>query len=88
MNGIARFFIILLRIAIGWHFFFEGIDKVESMRRGVTETSRPFSSAGYLNEASGPASKLIKEQIGDPDRGIEKSADTFRRSRRSGANFA
>ncbi len=67
MNGISRFFLILLRIAIGWHFLFEGIDKVESMRRGVTETSRPFSSAGYLNEASGPMSKIIKEQIGDPD---------------------
>ena len=55
MNGISRFFLILLRIAIGWHFLFEGIEKVESMRRGMTETSRPFSSAGYLNEASGPA---------------------------------
>ena len=54
MNGISRFFLILLRVAIGWHFLFEGIDKVESMRRGVTETSRPFSSAGYLNESSGP----------------------------------
>lgn len=68
MNGISRFFLILLRIAIGWHFLFEGIDKVESMRRGVTETSRPFSSAGYLNESSGPLSKVIKEQIGDPDK--------------------
>jgi uncharacterized membrane protein YphA (DoxX/SURF4 family) len=66
MNGISRFFLILLRIAIGWHFFFEGIDKVESMRRGPTETSRPFSSAGYLNESSGPMMPIIKEQIGDP----------------------
>ena len=68
MNGLSRFFLILLRIAIGWHFLFEGIDKVESMRRGVTETSRPFSSAAYLNESSGPLSPYIKEQVGDPDK--------------------
>jgi uncharacterized membrane protein YphA (DoxX/SURF4 family) len=67
MNGMSRFFLILLRIAIGWHFFFEGIEKVESMRRGVTESSRPFSSAAYLNEASGPMAPYIKQQIGDPD---------------------
>jgi uncharacterized membrane protein YphA (DoxX/SURF4 family) len=67
MNGISRFFLILLRIAIGWHFFFEGVEKVESMRRGVTETSRPFSSAAYLNEASGPLAPYIKQQVGDAD---------------------
>jgi uncharacterized membrane protein YphA (DoxX/SURF4 family) len=67
MNGISRFFLILLRIAIGWHFFFEGVEKVESMRRGVTETSRPFSSAAYLNEASGPLAPYIKQQVGDVD---------------------
>lgn len=67
MNGLTRFFLIVLRIAIGWHFFFEGIEKVESIHRGRTETSRPFSSEGYLREASGPFARIIREQIGDLD---------------------
>ena len=67
MNGLARFFLILLRFAIGWHFLFEGIDKVESIRRGPTETSRPFSSEPYLREVSGPLSPYIRQLTGDPD---------------------
>jgi uncharacterized membrane protein YphA (DoxX/SURF4 family) len=67
MNNLTRFFLILLRIAIGWHFLFEGIDKIESIRRGPTETSRPFSSAAYLYESSGPLNSVVKEQVGDPD---------------------
>jgi uncharacterized membrane protein YphA (DoxX/SURF4 family) len=67
MNWLTRFFLVLLRLAIGWHFLFEGIEKVDSMRMGPTETSRPFSSAGYLREATGPLVPFIRSQIGDPD---------------------
>jgi len=67
MNWLTRFFLVLLRLAIGWHFLFEGIEKVDSMRIGPTETNRPFSSAGYLREATGPLVPLIRSQIGDSD---------------------
>lgn len=67
MNGLTRFFLILLRFAIGWHFLFEGIDKVESIRRGPTESSRPFSSEPYVREASGPLAPYVREMTGDPD---------------------
>jgi uncharacterized membrane protein YphA (DoxX/SURF4 family) len=67
MNGLTRFFLVLLRLAIGWHFLFEGVEKVESIHNGPTETNRPFSSEGYLREATGPISGLMRKQIGDPD---------------------
>lgn len=67
MNGLTRFFLVLLRLAIGWHFLFEGLDKIESVSRGPTETNRPFSSEGYLREATGPLSSLFRRQLGDPD---------------------
>jgi uncharacterized membrane protein YphA (DoxX/SURF4 family) len=67
MNWMTRVFLVLLRLAIGWHFFFEGLEKVESVWRGPTETSRPFTSEGYLREASGPLGEVMRQQIGDLD---------------------
>jgi uncharacterized membrane protein YphA (DoxX/SURF4 family) len=67
MNGLTRFFLILLRLAIGWHFLFEGIEKVESVWNGPMENSRPFSSEPYLREATGPVAGLIQQQLGDLD---------------------
>jgi uncharacterized membrane protein YphA (DoxX/SURF4 family) len=67
MNGFTRFTLVLLRLAIGWHFLFEGIDKIESTARGPSELSRPFSSEAYLREANGPLGDFMRSQIGDPD---------------------
>jgi uncharacterized membrane protein YphA (DoxX/SURF4 family) len=67
MNGFSRFSLILLRLAIGWHFLFEGIEKVESIERGPSELSRPFTSEPYLREAAGPLGDFMRTQIGDPD---------------------
>jgi uncharacterized membrane protein YphA (DoxX/SURF4 family) len=59
-------FLVLLRLAIGWHFLFEGLDKVHSLQIGSTETNRPFSSAGYFREATGPLGGWMRGAIGDP----------------------
>ena len=71
MNRFTAFCLILLRLAIGWHFAAEGYHKLDSYRRGPTETvvgkSRPFSSAGYFREGTGPLAKVIRQQVGDPD---------------------
>jgi uncharacterized membrane protein YphA (DoxX/SURF4 family) len=67
MNRSTRIFLILLRLAIGWHFLFEGIEKIESVSRGTTDSGRPFSSEAYLREANGPLGGLLRAQIGDPD---------------------
>ena len=44
-----RLFLVLLRIAIGWHFLTEGLEKVESTRYG----KQPFSAEIYLRNATG-----------------------------------
>lgn len=67
MNRMTRVFLVLLRLAIGWHFLFEGIEKLDSMWKGPTETSKPFTSEPYLRGANGPIADLIHGQIGDVD---------------------
>ena len=58
--------LVLLRIAIGWHFLFEGLEKVRTRAIGPTDTNRPFSSAGYFREATGPIGGLMRGIVGDP----------------------
>jgi uncharacterized membrane protein YphA (DoxX/SURF4 family) len=71
MNKCTAFFLILLRLAIGWHFFAEGYHKLEGYWRGPTETvvgkSKPFSSAAYFREGTGPLAKIVRKEVGDPD---------------------
>ena len=45
------FFLLALRLAIGWHFLFEGLHKVNSHLVGPTETNKPFSSEPYFRAA-------------------------------------
>ena len=52
--------LVLLRTAIGWHFLYEGYFKLVSpawSRAGAP--LEPFSSAGYLQSASGPLGDLF-----------------------------
>src|SRR5262249_31944516 len=68
MNRAATIFLVLLRLAIGWHFFTEGVQKIISVQTGETTTNRPFSSAGYFREAPGPAGSVMRSTVlGDPD---------------------
>src|SRR5947209_4661276 len=67
MNRATACFLILLRLAIGWHFLFEGLHKLQTTDVGPTETNKPFSSAGYFREAPGPLARVFRHQIGDPD---------------------
>lgn len=61
------YFLVLLRLTIGWHFLYEGYHKVHSLWVGPTTTNKPFSSAGYFNEAQGPLGPIVKRAIGDAD---------------------
>ncbi|HVS39867.1 MAG TPA: DoxX family protein [Gemmataceae bacterium] len=56
-------FLILLRLAIGWHFLYEGVHKLNSFVHGSTA----WSSAGYFREAPGPLAWEMRQHIGDPD---------------------
>ncbi|HJZ55194.1 MAG TPA: hypothetical protein VKE74_09560, partial [Gemmataceae bacterium] len=61
------FFILALRLAIGWHFLFEGLHKVHSYYIGPTETNRPFTSEPYFSVAEGPLGPTMRKQFGDID---------------------
>jgi uncharacterized membrane protein YphA (DoxX/SURF4 family) len=58
---LAAFFIVLLRIAIGWHFLYEGREKVESMYYG----KEPFSAEIYLRNATGPMGTYFRGMLPD-----------------------
>jgi uncharacterized membrane protein YphA (DoxX/SURF4 family) len=58
-SGVSFFgyyFLILLRLAIGWHFLIEGLDKVKS---------HTWSGEAYLREAQGPLAPQFRELAGD-----------------------
>jgi uncharacterized membrane protein YphA (DoxX/SURF4 family) len=61
---LAAFFIVLLRIAIGWHFLYEGFEKVEST---YGEGKEPFSAEIYLRNANGPFAPYFRAMIPDAD---------------------
>jgi uncharacterized membrane protein YphA (DoxX/SURF4 family) len=68
MNTLTRFFLVLTRLAIGLLFLAEGVEKVQSIQRGPTTDSKPFTSAGYLKQSSGPLAPFFQWQAGgDPD---------------------
>ena len=68
MSGFTKFFLVLLRLAIGWHLLFEGVVKVRTHELGKTITNTPFSSAPYLRDANGPLGDFFRDQAGDPDK--------------------
>src|SRR5207253_251810 len=52
----ARFFLVALRLAIGWHCFIEGMEKISTPN---------WSSEGYLRESMGPLSGVYQAMAGD-----------------------
>src|SRR5438094_6499460 len=61
------FFLLALRLAIGWHFLFEGLHKVHSHYVGPSETNRPFSTETYFIAGDGPGAARMRKKLGDPD---------------------
>lgn len=60
-------FLVLLRLAIGWHLFIEGAGKLDSFSTGPTGTGKPFSSRGYLLQSQGPLGPYFRQMACDPD---------------------
>jgi uncharacterized membrane protein YphA (DoxX/SURF4 family) len=56
LNTGARFFLIALRLAIGWHCFIEGMEKI---------TAPNWSSESYLRESIGPLSGVYRDLAGN-----------------------
>lgn len=55
INNCACFFLVALRLVIGWHFFIEGAYKLNTHRKGKSSTNVPWSSEGFFREGYGPA---------------------------------
>ena len=53
---LTRFLLVFLRLAIGWHFLFEAIDKWDNPS---------WSSEAYLREATGPLAPWFRDLAGD-----------------------
>jgi uncharacterized membrane protein YphA (DoxX/SURF4 family) len=70
------FFLLALRLAIGWHFLFEGLYKVQTYYTGPIEVNgkmqRPFSSEPYFKVAPGPLGAKMRKEFGDNDAEIAR----------------
>jgi uncharacterized membrane protein YphA (DoxX/SURF4 family) len=80
------FFLLTLRLAIGWHFLFEGLYKVQTYYAGPTETSKPFTSEPYFRGAPGPIGAKMRKEFSDPE--AEITAKVKAPEDISPANFA
>ncbi len=60
---LGALFLVLLRIAIGWHFLTEGVEKFDSTRYG----KQPFSAEIYLRNSVGPLAPQFRAMLPDAD---------------------
>lgn len=60
------FFMLALRFAIGWHFLFEGLYKINSHDIGITETNKPFTSEPYFKAAPTKFGGMMRKKFDDP----------------------
>jgi len=69
-------FLVLLRTAIGWHFLYEGTQKILSTPEGKASVlarllpvpeGPPFSSEGYLRASTGPLASHFRGLVPDVD---------------------
>ncbi len=60
------FFLVLLRVAIGWQFLYEGLWKLSTQN-----TAKPWSAEGYLVNARGPFRDKFRSMVDDPN-GFDK----------------
>jgi uncharacterized membrane protein YphA (DoxX/SURF4 family) len=61
LSLLAIVLLVVLRISIGWQFFYEGIWKSNSLNG-----SEPWSAAGYLRNAKGPFRTTFRNMVDDP----------------------
>lgn len=66
-NRLGQASLVLLRLVIGWHLLVQGWEKIESVRRGPSDSGQPWTSRGYLLEAQGPLAPWFRQLAGDPE---------------------
>jgi uncharacterized membrane protein YphA (DoxX/SURF4 family) len=68
MTRWSYFFLVTLRLVIGWHFLVEGYAKFHSHQVGETSTNRPWTGEPFFREGYGPAAPTFRDLLGDPDK--------------------
>jgi uncharacterized membrane protein YphA (DoxX/SURF4 family) len=61
LSTLAIVLLVLLRVSIGWQFFYEGIWKSHSQHG-----TEPWTAAGYLKNAKGPFRATFRNMVDDP----------------------
>jgi uncharacterized membrane protein YphA (DoxX/SURF4 family) len=56
--------LVLLRLAVGWHFYTSGMEKIEVDQR-TKQVRMTFSAADFLSKATGPAAQFFHSQAAD-----------------------
>jgi len=59
------FFLLALRLAIGWHFLFEGLYKVNTVYSGPNDSTKVFTSEPYFKVAPGVLGPTMRKQFED-----------------------
>lgn len=62
ISVVAIALLVLVRVAIGWQFLYEGLWKLQSQ-----STATPWTARGYLVNAQGPFRDHFRSLAGDPD---------------------
>lgn len=60
ISFVAILLLVLLRLAIGWQFLYEGLWKFQTL-----QTSNPWTARGYLVNAEGPFRDHFRSMVGD-----------------------
>jgi uncharacterized membrane protein YphA (DoxX/SURF4 family) len=68
ISGLGCFFLVALRLVIGWHFAVEGVWKIRTHQIGKTSTNTPWTSEGFFREACGPVGEWYRKQMGIGDK--------------------
>jgi uncharacterized membrane protein YphA (DoxX/SURF4 family) len=68
ISGLTCFFLVTLRLVIGWHFLVEGAHKLHTHWVGNTNTNTPWTGEGFFREGIGPAAPYFRDLLGDPDK--------------------
>ena len=63
ISGLGCFFLVALRLVIGWHFAVEGVWKIRTHQIGRTSTNTPWTSEGFFREAYGPIGDWYRQQL-------------------------
>jgi uncharacterized membrane protein YphA (DoxX/SURF4 family) len=60
ISWLAVILLVVLRISIGWHLFYEGLWKL-----GTQNTATPWTAEGYLKNSTGPLRNIFRKMTGD-----------------------